>query len=136
MVKTLTGYKPTHSKTTAHTTDALPTDLNTFFNRFDSQDYTDECIKALQALPPIDPNESAPFTVEEVRHQLSRCNPSKAPGPEGIPARVLKTCATELAPIAHFLFCESYLTATIPLLWKSATIIPVPKKPRPTELNH
>jgi hypothetical protein len=60
MVKTLTGYKPTHSKTTAHTTDALPTDLNTFFNRFDSQDYTDKCIKALQALPPIGPNESSP----------------------------------------------------------------------------
>jgi hypothetical protein len=117
MVNTLTGYKPTHSKTKLHTT-ALPTELNTFFNRFDSQDFTNDCMQALQALPPIDPNEPAPFTVEEVRHQLSRCNPSKAPGPDGIPARVLKTCATELAPIAHSLFCQSYLTATTPPLEK------------------
>ena len=42
----------------------------------------------------------------------------------------------ELAPILHSLFCQSYRTATIPTLWKTATIIPVPKKPRPTELNH
>ena len=49
---------------------------------------------------------------------------------------MLKTCAMELSPILHSLFCQSYRTATIPTLWKTATIIPVPKKPRSTEPNH
>ncbi|KAF0025029.1 hypothetical protein F2P81_021910 [Scophthalmus maximus] len=86
--------------------------------------------------PLLDPNELAPFSEEDVPRQLSRCKPGKAPGPDGIPAKVLKTCAMELSPILHSLFSESYPSNTIPTLWKTATIIPVPKKLRPTDLNH
>ncbi len=40
----------------------------------------------------------------------------------------------ELSPILYSLFW--YWSATIPTLWKTTTIITVPKKPRPTDLNH
>ncbi|XP_061746148.1 major histocompatibility complex class I-related gene protein-like [Nerophis ophidion] len=42
----------------------------------------------------------------------------------------------ELSPILHFLFCQCYQTATIPTFWQTATVIPVPNKSRPAELNH
>lgn len=68
--------------------------------------------------------------------QLSRCKVGKAPGPDGIPARVLKSCAMELSPILFSIFWESLRGAHIPTIWKTSIIIPVPKKPRPSELNH
>jgi len=110
---------------------SIAKELNTFYTRFDTQDFSAECDRWLRALRSPDPAEPDPFTEAEVRRQLSRCKPGKAPGPDGIPATVLTICASELSPILHSLFCESYRTATIP-----ATIIPVPKKPRPTESNH
>ena len=134
-VKTLTGCEP---KPTCSVSDpeTHTKELNTFFTCFDNQDFSSECQALLRALSLPDPEKPAPFTEEEVRHQLSRCKPGKAPGPDGIPARVLKTCAMELSEILLSLFCQSYRTATIPTLWKTTTIIPVPKKPRPTEPNH
>ena len=134
-VKTLTGGKP-KSTCTESDPETFTTALDKFYTRFDNQDFSPECQAILRTLPPPDPEEPAPFTEEEVRHQLSRCKTCKAPGPDGIPARVLKTCAMELSPVLHSLFCQSYRTATIPTLWKTAVIVPVPKKPRPTELNH
>lgn len=110
-------------------------DLNTFFNRFDTQDFTQQYHKELSDLPPLEPSDTAPFTVEDVRSQLTRCKPGKAPGLDSISARVLKTCASELAPVIHSLYHESYDTCKIPSLWKKATIIPIPKSPRPKELN-
>lgn len=65
---------------------------------------------------------------------LSRCKLGKALRPDNISGRVLKSCAQELSPIIHRLFLESFHITTIPTLWE--TIIPIPKKPRPTELNH
>ncbi|KAK0139949.1 hypothetical protein N1851_023110 [Merluccius polli] len=62
-------------------------ELNTFFTRHDNQDFSSECQVLLRALPPPDPEEPAPFTEEEVRRELSRCKPGKAPGPDGISAR-------------------------------------------------
>ncbi|KAI2644436.1 hypothetical protein H4Q32_029228 [Labeo rohita] len=55
---------------------------------------------------------------------------------DGITGRLLKNCTLELSPVLFSLFKESLLTATVPMLWKTATIILVPKRPRPSELNH
>jgi len=41
-----------------------------------------------------------------------------------------------VSPVLHSLFKESLQTATVPALWKTATIIPVPKRSRPCELKH
>ncbi|KAK3524760.1 hypothetical protein QTP86_002555 [Hemibagrus guttatus] len=82
--------------------------------------------------PPTTP----PFTEVDVRQELSRCKIGKAMGPDSIPARVLKLCAMELSPVFYSIMHESYSTAQWPTLWKNSTIIPLPKKPRPLELNH
>ncbi|KAJ8361261.1 hypothetical protein SKAU_G00177860 [Synaphobranchus kaupii] len=131
-VKTLTGYdsKPMPSAITDPL--SFAEDLNIFYARFDTTNCSEECKALLETLPIPEPAHPAPFTVEDVRRQLSRCKPGKAPGPDGIQARVLKECAAELAPIMHSLFWESYKTASVPILWKTSSIIPVPKKPHLT----
>ncbi|ROL46907.1 hypothetical protein DPX16_20559 [Anabarilius grahami] len=52
--------------------------LNSFYTRFDRHDHSALCEELLSALPPVVPSEP-PFTVEDVRQQLSRCKVGKAP---------------------------------------------------------
>lgn len=122
-----------------HSTISNPTtfanSLNTFYSRFDITDYSAVCNELLNALP-SDLLTTPPFTEVDVRQELSRCKIGKAMGPDGIPARVLKLCAMELSPVLYSIMHESYSTARWPTLWKKSTIIPLPKKPRPSELNH
>jgi hypothetical protein len=63
-----------------------------------------------------------------VRKLLQQINPSKAPGPDGIPARVLKECADELAPLMTMLFNKTLMEGKIPMDWKSANITAIFKK--------
>ena len=44
------------------------------------------------------------ITVEGVRKLLSNVNPKKANGPDNIPNRVLKECATSISPYITTLF--------------------------------
>lgn len=134
-VRALTGHEP-KSTCTVSDPETFTRELNTFYTRLDNHNFSTECQNWLWALPLPGPAEPAPFTEEEVRCQLSCCKSGKAPGPDGILARVLKTCNQKLSPVLHSLFQESLWTATIPTLWKTSTIIPIPKRPRPTELNH
>ncbi len=133
-VRTLTG---TTSRTRTSLTDPISftVELNNFFARFDKADHSAECESLLRDIPALEHPFSIPFTEEDVYHQLRRCKSGKAPGPDGISGRLLKTCAMELAPVLFSLFSESILSH-MPVLWKTSIIIPVPKKPRPTELNH
>ncbi|CAL8318165.1 unnamed protein product [Merluccius merluccius] len=56
MAKTLTGSAPRPST-------PIPPEqghqLNIFFNRFDADDYTEECRRQFDALPLLDPNDPA-----------------------------------------------------------------------------
>ncbi|KAJ8355029.1 hypothetical protein SKAU_G00225960 [Synaphobranchus kaupii] len=124
-VRTLIGYdsKPMPSAVTDPL--SFAEDLNIFYARFDTTNCSEECRALLETLPIPEPAHPAPFTVEDVRRQLSRCKPGKPPGPNGIQARVLKECTAELAPIMHSLFWESYKTASVPTLWKTSSIIPM-----------
>lgn len=70
-----------------------------------------------------------------MRCSLKTVNPRKATGPDGVPGRVLKSCADQLAGVFTRIFNSSLSQATIPSCLKSATIIPVPKKPVPEDLN-
>ncbi|XDV33380.1 hypothetical protein PO909_003804 [Leuciscus waleckii] len=129
----LQNVKQDHSTISNPTTFA--NSLNTFYSRFDITDYSAVCNELLNALPSDLPT-TPPFTEVDVRQELSRCKIGKAMGPDGIPARVLKLCAMELSPVLYSIMHESYSTARWPTLWKKSTIIPLPKKPRPSELNH
>jgi len=54
----------------------------------------------------------------------------KATGPDGngIPARLLKEAAAEIAPAVTHLFQASLNQGKVPLLWKEALVVPVFKK--------
>ncbi|XP_045446613.1 uncharacterized protein LOC123654772 [Melitaea cinxia] len=63
-----------------------------------------------------------------VLRALRNLDTNKASGPDGIPARVLKTCAPELSPVLTRLYRLSLKSAQVPKAWKIANVQPVPKK--------
>ena len=75
--------------------------------------------------PPIDD-----LFIDEkgVQKLLEDLNPSKASGPDQIPAKLLKILAPELTPAITKLFRQSVLSGTLPGSWKQAWISPVYKK--------
>ena len=73
---------------------------------------------------------SAPFvlSVHSVFMKLSLLNPTKAQGPDGLPAWLLKENADLLAePIAEIIN-SSFRESRLPPSWKEADIVPVPKQ--------
>ena len=67
------------------------------------------------------------FMEETVEDLLSSRDPNKAAGPDGIESRLLKECATELAPILSDLFQKSMDVGEVPESWKEANIVPIHK---------
>ena len=113
---------------------SFATELNTFYNRFDKSDFSTECARLMSDGQFIEG--SITITNEDVQKQLRKVKPNKAAGPDGLPAKLLHKCADSLAPAFQPLFQKSIEIGTIPKLWKTSTIIPVPKKPKSKELNN
>ena len=59
---------------------------------------------------------------------LNGLNIHKAPGPDGLSARVLKECSSEIAPILTLIYNELLAQGTIPDDWRQANVAPVFKK--------
>jgi hypothetical protein len=55
-------------------------------------------------------------------------SPSKATGPDGIPAYLLQRCSEVIAPSLTVLFELSLQQGVFPSEWKSANVVPIPKK--------
>ena len=75
------------------------------------------------------------FSVVNVSKTFKRVNPRKASGPDGIPSRVLRACADQLAGVFTDIFNQSLFQSAVPTCFKKSTIVPVPKKAKITELN-
>nr|VZI15082.1 unnamed protein product [Spirometra erinaceieuropaei] len=90
-----------------------------------SQDSIDE----VSCLPPLDtPNiETVQFTEGMVLTELLGLKESKSPGPDEIPAKILKELAGELSKPLSMLFHTSFETGYLPPDWKSAWITPLCK---------
>ncbi|KAK1797191.1 hypothetical protein P4O66_008580 [Electrophorus voltai] len=73
------------------------------------------------------------ITESDVRRVFKRVNTRKAVGPDGICGRVLKACAGQLARVFTDIFNLSL--TLVPSSFKRSTIVPVLKKPRPSNLN-
>lgn len=71
----------------------------------------------------------------DVKMTLKKVNVRKAAGPDNIPGRVLKECADQLAGVLTDIFNTSLDQAVVPSGYKTATIIPFPKKHTITCLN-
>ena len=69
----------------------------------------------------------------EVYKVLLNLNPSKAPGPGGLPAIVLKSCARELTP---FLLLSSLAEGKLPTEWKDAPVVLVHKKGKKEDVTN
>ena len=64
---------------------------------------------------------------EEVYELLAKPDPSKASGPDGISAKMLKGTASCIATVLSKLFNKSIVSGKIPSSWKSSNIVPIPK---------
>ena len=52
----------------------------------------------------------------------------KAPGPDGLSARVLKDCSSEIAPTLALIYNETLAQGTVPDDWRQANVAPIFKK--------
>jgi hypothetical protein len=59
---------------------------------------------------------------------LTQLKVSKASGPDGLPNRVLKELANQLAPVLTILFQQSIETNILPEDWRNANVTPIFKK--------
>ncbi|CAH1265397.1 Hypp3176 [Branchiostoma lanceolatum] len=66
-------------------------------------------------------------SIGEVKCLLKSVKPKKACGPDNLPNWILTVFADDLAPIIAHLFNTSYEEGTVPVAWKSANVVPVPK---------
>ena len=59
---------------------------------------------------------------------LAKLKPGKASGNDGLSSRLLKAARDILAPPLTHIFCLSLSSCTVPSRWKTANVVPVPKK--------
>ena len=59
---------------------------------------------------------------------LNNLNIHKATGPDGLSARVLKECSSEISPMLALIYNESLAQGTVPDDWRQANVAPVFKK--------
>lgn len=64
----------------------------------------------------------------DVQKTLRRVNTRKAPGPDNIPGQVPRECADQLACVLTDIFNTLLDQTIVPSCFKTAIIIPVPKK--------
>ena len=68
------------------------------------------------------------FNTKGIYKLLNELNINKSPGLNKIPTRVLKCCATEIAPLLQIIFTQSMTSGILPNDWLSANITPIFKK--------
>ena len=83
-------------------------------------------LKSLPAYLPA-PQPVPIITPYEVCHKLLEVKPFKSHGLDGIPNRVIKEFAYELAEPVCTIFNESLSSGIVPVDWKDASITPIPK---------
>ncbi len=111
---------------------SLPDEINTFYARFDADKTTHT-----ESAPTAAAKEVSPLSlsVADVTRSLKRVNIRKAVGLDGIPGRVLRACAFQLAGIFTDIFNMSLSLSVVPSCFKKSTIVPIPKKNKITCLN-
>ena len=131
-VQHMTNYKA--SRRSADGGDPqLADELNSFYARFEVE--VEPAAAAAPTLPHLPATNTLVLSEHDVRRTLKGVDPRKAAGPDGIPGRVLRDCADQLAPVLTKIFNESLTQASVPTCLKTSTIIPVPKNNTVSCLN-
>ena len=128
-IQAISDYKPSNSTPTVTDVSFL-NELNDFYARFNS-DSKETATKTTHSAD----HQPLKLTSSDVHTALSRINAHKAAGPDGIPGRVLRACAEQLAGVFTDIFNLSLTQATVPTCFKSTSIVPVPKHSSPMCLN-
>ena len=71
-----------------------------------------------------------PFSVDPngVLKLLNNLKIHKASGPDGLSARVLEECSSEIAPIQALIYNETLAQGTVPDDWRQANVAPIFKR--------
>ena len=113
------------------TTDRTKAELiNEFFTRRTQKSAGEgDTISGVGSIPPdlATNSQLSNFTVDEhsVRKALHGLNETKAPGGDGIPTRLLRLTADEIALCITYLFNTSLSTGKLPSEWKEAQVTPI-----------
>ncbi|XP_072016713.1 uncharacterized protein [Amphiura filiformis] len=99
-------------------------------NRHFASVFTDDKSTTLPDLGPSPHPSMDRITVniQGVIKLLQNLKPHKATGPDGIPARLLRETALEIAPAITLLFQASLDQGKVPASWKKASVVPIFKK--------
>ena len=76
----------------------------------------------------FDPCMNKCLTLQELEEALKKMKQEKAPGPDGITNEMLKHLGSAAKRILLRIYNQSWLTGTVPTIWKEAVIRPIPKK--------
>ena len=82
------------------------------------------------------PDEILVVSTDSVFIKLSKLNSNKANGPDNLPAWVLKENADILAEAVSDILNCSYREGKLPIQWKEANAIPVPKQKPIKDINN
>ena len=67
------------------------------------------------------------ISVEQVEQRLARLDPRKGAGPDGIPTWLLRDFTPLLAAPVCAIFNSSIRESALPVMWRHATVVPIPK---------
>ncbi len=100
-INNITGFKGNKPATVNITVNSLPDELNTFYARFEA-----ETTAHTESAPAAAAQEVSQLSISVavVTRSFKRVNIHKAMGPDGIPGRVLKACAFQLAGVFRDIF--------------------------------
>ncbi len=130
-INNITGFKG-NKPATVNIAASLPDELNTFYARFEADNTAHTESAAAAAAEEVSP---LTLSVADVTRSFKRVNIRKAVGPDGIPGRVLKACAFQLAWVFTDIFNLSLSLSVVPSCFKKSIIVPIPKKNKITCLN-
>ena len=133
-VSTITGYKLKSNSIQSDDPETLASELNAFFTRFDKHDFTSQQKQTLDSVMQLD-HERIVVEEAEIGRLFKHINVRSAAGPDNISGKLLKLCHESLTPVFTNLFQWSLDTCYVPTLWKTSTIVPVPKKKSPAQMN-
>ena len=109
--------------------------LNTFFTSvFTKEDLTEipTCVTH-QVNPAL---KNVTLNREELLKKLSKLNPAKSQGPDGLHPRVLRECAESIVDPLLILFKQSLQLGQVPSSWKQGNITPIFKKGKRTQVGN
>ncbi len=91
---------------------SLPDELNTFYARLEADNTESTHTAAAEEVSPLS------LSVADVTRSFKRVNIRKAVGLDGIPGRVLKACAFQLAGVLTDIFNLSLSLSVVPSCFK------------------